>query len=451
MQKIVLIGAGSAMFTAGIAGDLIRSGEEWELVLVDIDPDALRVSEGLVNKMRQSSPSPLRVRATLDRREALPGADAVITTIGVGGRRAWEQDVFIARRHGIFMPVGDTAGPCGTARALRMVPAMLAIARDVMELCPQAAFFNYSNPMAVICRALRQEGIPVTGLCIGTLHTSQRLARVLGVPPAEVDFAAAGINHLTWFYRVRARGKDQMPTLAEYARGVTGRADAALRAHRSSGQPMPHNGSPFDSSLEHPFAWQCLLWFGAFPSPEDRHVTEFFPQFFRTGAYYGKTLGVDEFSFEGTIEVGDSTFAAMREEALSAGPLGAMFAESIGGEQEQAVDIIRAMRDNRSLHVFANLPNRGQAPNLPWDAIVEAPALVSAGGVRPVMQPALPAGAAGVLASRMAWVDLCVEAARSQRREALIQALILDGAVSSPDQAAALADDIRAAQLPWNA
>jgi len=141
----------------------------------------------------------------------------------------------------------------------------------------------------------------------------------------------------------------------------------------------------------------------------------------------------------------------MREEALSAGPLGAMFAESIGGEQEQAVDIIRAMRDNRSLHVFANLPNRGQAPNLPWDAIVEAPALVSAGGVRPVMQPALPAGAAGVLASRMAWVDLCVEAARSQRREALIQALILDGAVSSPDQAAALADDIRDAQLPWNA
>ena len=155
-EKIVLIGAGSAEFTRGLVADIIRSGNAADLALVDIDPAALETAERLVAKMIAARQAPVGLTAATDRRAVLPGATAVICTVGVGGRRAWEQDVFIPRKHGIFVPVGDTVGPGGSSRALRMIPAMVAIAEDVLELAPDALFFNYSNPMAPVCRAIRK-------------------------------------------------------------------------------------------------------------------------------------------------------------------------------------------------------------------------------------------------------------------------------------------------------
>jgi len=181
-EHMVLIGAGSAMFTRGLIADLIRWGQEVDLALVDIDPDALEVAEKLARKMVALAGAPIRVRADVDRRQVLPGATAVICTVAVGGRRAWEQDVFIPRQYGIYQPVGDTVGPGGTSRALRMIPAMVAIAEDVLDLAPQALFFNYSNPMAPVCRAVRREtGAPLVGLCHGVNHVAAYLAEALGV------------------------------------------------------------------------------------------------------------------------------------------------------------------------------------------------------------------------------------------------------------------------------
>ena len=131
-EKIILIGAGSAVFTRGLVADLIRVGWNADVALVDIDPDALDVARRLTEKMITTSGAPLKLSATTDRREVLRGATAVICTIGVGKRRAWEQDVYIPRNYGIFMPVGDTVGPGGTSRAMRMIPAMVAIAEDVL-------------------------------------------------------------------------------------------------------------------------------------------------------------------------------------------------------------------------------------------------------------------------------------------------------------------------------
>jgi alpha-galactosidase len=184
----------------------------------------------------------------------------------------------------------------------------------------------------------------------------------------------------------------------------------------------------------------------------DRHVTEFFPQFFRDGRYYGKTLGVDAFSFENTIAHGDRIFAQMREDALSSRPLGPDYFERLGGEHEQVLDIVDSIRRERR-HVYsANLPNTGQAPNLPPEAIVEGPALADGGGVRAIAQQPLPAALAGTLATRYQWVETVVEAALEGSREKFIQALVLDGAVSSIETATALADELLAAQtehLPW--
>ena len=135
-RRIVIIGAGSAVFTQGLVADLILTGRPWHLSLVDIDAGALAAAAGLSRRMVQEREADIAIDASQDRRELLPGADAVVTTIGVGGRRAWEADVFIPRRYGIFQPVGDTVMPGGISRALRMVPAMVDIARDVMAICP---------------------------------------------------------------------------------------------------------------------------------------------------------------------------------------------------------------------------------------------------------------------------------------------------------------------------
>src|SRR5438128_575492 len=218
-ERIVLIGAGSAMFTRGLVADLIRAGVEAELALVDVDPAALEVAAKLAAKMFAARQAPIALSASVDRREVLPRATVVICTVGVGGRRAWERDVVIPRTFGIYVPVGDTVGPGGTSRALRMIPAMVDVARDVLDLAPDALFFNYGNPMAPVCRAVRKATeAPVVGLCHGVFHVGHYLARALGVEPSQLHYTAVGINHLTWFVEARIQGRDAMPRLREVAR-----------------------------------------------------------------------------------------------------------------------------------------------------------------------------------------------------------------------------------------
>lgn len=448
-EHFVLIGAGSAMFTRGLVSDLISTGAECDLSLVDIDPIALEAANNLVRKMISASGAKITLKADLDRRKVLKGASVVITTIGVGGRRAWEQDVFIPRKYGVYMPVGDTVGPGGTSRALRMIPDMVAIARDVIDLAPDALFFNYANPMSAVCRGVaKATGAPMVGLCHGVIDTARWLSKLLVTPLASLSYNAVGINHMTWFTELRVNGVDAMPRMHQIAASVLEKLAEAQAAHKA-GAPMPNNGSPFDSSMKFPFSWQCLEWFGAFPAPMDRHVCEFFPQFFRDGAYYGKTLGVDEYSFEGTIAHGDEIYAQMQADAAGPNPLSADYFKRAGGEHEQVIEIIQSIRGNTARQYSANLPNRGQVPNLPPEAVVEAPAVSDARGLHAVTVPPLSAALAGTLATRFQWVETVVEAALERSRDKFIQALILDGAAQSPDAAVAMADDLLAAQAQY--
>ena len=442
-EKIVLIGAGSAMFTVGLVADVLRHGWAGELALVDIDPQALDVAERLVRKMLVKRKSTLGLSAATDRRAALPGATAVICTVGVGGRRAWEQDVFIPRRHGIFQPVGDSVMPGGSSRALRMIPAMVAIARDVLDLAPQALFFNYGNPMGPVCRAVRKAtGANVVGLCHGVFDVARHIAGELGVPAARLKYAAVGMNHLTWFTEVRVDGQDMLPRLRALARERLGQ-------------------DPKRQHTPNPFTCELVDLFGAFPAVLDRHITEFFPHLFsREGSYYGKTLGVagsegepgpDTFSFEGTIAWGDRIFAEMRERALSPDPLPDTYLASVSGEHEQVTNIIASIRQDTGEVYSANLPNRGQVPNLPADVVIECPAVADAAGLKPIVQPPLSPGLAGTLATRFQWVETIAEAALTGSRELFVQALLIDGAVPSVQAAQALADDLlqaHAAYLP---
>jgi len=437
-ERIVLIGAGSAVFTRGLVADLIHLGVKADLALVDIDPHALRVAESLTRKMVSAKHAPITVRASLDRRDVLKDATAVICTVGVGGRRAWEQDVFIPRKYGLYAPVGDTVGPGGSSRALRMVPAMVEIARDVLDLAPNALFFNYSNPMAAICRAVyKATGANMVGLCHGVQWVASILAEFLNEPLADMEYTAIGINHLTWFTRVSLRGEDALPRLHALAerRLAAGVPNDPMPTHPFAAMDWPHHNL---------FSLELLLRFGAIPSALDRHVTEFFPQFFRTGHYYGQRLGIDAFSFETTIAEGDEIFAAMEKDAFASQALPIDYFEREEGDHELVMDVINAIRDGREYTVSANLPNTGQVPNLPPTAIVESPAVTRNGSLHALLQEPLSHALAGTLATRYQWVETIVESAIEGSRDKFIQALVLDGYIDSFDRATKLADDLLA-------
>jgi len=385
-EKVVLIGAGSAMFTRGLLGDVLRKGWQGEIALVDIDTDALEVAEKLASKMLDARGSNLKLSASTDRRAVLEGATAVICTIGVGGREAWRQDVLIPRKYGIYQPVGDSVMPGGTSRALRMIPAMVDIANDVSELAPDALFFNYGNPMSAVCRGVRKAtNANMVGLCHGVFAIARGVAFHLLTTREHLSYTAMGINHLTWFTDILVDGKDAMPRLREVAAEKLG---AGLNKE-TLGKYFAEAGDSEQKAMSGtwPFTFELTQLFGAFPAVGDRHITEFFPHMFSAeGGYFGKTLGVDAFSLERCLEGGHARFAEMKEHAFSPDPLPDDYFDRIAGEHEQVTDIIESIRTNAGKVFSANLPNHGQIPNLPADAIVECPAIADATGLHAIDQ-----------------------------------------------------------------
>ncbi len=442
-KKIVLIGAGSAMFTQGLVADMIQSPDmgPWELGLVDIDPQALETAEGLSRRMIEARGAKIAVGAATDRRDILPGADVVVATVGVGGRRGWEADVFIPRKYGIYQPVGDSVMSGGVSRAMRMIPALVDIARDVQALCPDAWFFNYSNPMTANCWAIRKAtGLPVVGLCHGVFHVERELAEFAGAPPEEVTSLAVGLNHLTFIFDLRWQGRDAWPLVRARLAEERGQPFDAQALHKL----FPEMGAAHGNfkAADNPFSWSLFEAYGAYPAVNDRHVVEFFPERFPGGAYYGSTLGVDAFSLEATIAWGDRIYDDMRAQALGQKPLDEEIFERTEGEHEQLLNILRSMeRDERRIF-SANLPNAGAIPNLPADAVLELPAVATATGLRPVQMLDFPDPLAAIITRKLSAARLTVEAALAGDRKLFVEALLADGAVTDPEVARAMGEEL---------
>ena len=442
ISKLVLIGAGSTVFTQRLVADIILSGQahRWELALVDIDPVTLDAVDRLVRKMMAALGVTFPIVSTTKRREVLPGADFVVTTIAVGGRPGWQLDVEIPRKHGIFQPVGDTMMPGGISRAMRMIPQMVAIAEDVKELCPNATFFNYSNPMTAVCRAIRlKTGVPVIGLCHGVHYVEGVLERFLGKPEGSLTSYGVGLNHLTFLTDIRCNGEDAMPLLQEKVAEQSPLLEQEIRSKKDWPNTITGRAPRYSDD---PFAWSLFERYGVFPVALDRHITEFYPERFPQGRYYGRTLGVDAFSIDGRIALGDTWFDEMLAVARSADPLPESYFNNVPGESEQLVQIIQSLQlDQR--HVFSvNMPNHGAVPGLPWDAILEMPAAAGGPGLMPLQSKPLPPALTAKLQSKIAAIEVTVEAALTGSFDLFVEALLTDGSVSDPDAAAALARDL---------
>lgn len=433
-RKVVLIGAGSASFTQGLVADMILTGEPWEIHLVDINPENLAVAHGVVQRMLAARPAPVTVTATADRRAALPGADVVVCTFGVGGRRAWELDVFIPRQHGIYQPVGDSVLPGGISRAMRHVPLAVAIAQDIAELCPDARFINYANPMTAITRGIRKAtGVEVLGLCHGVVHVQGYLAELAGVPLRETGLTCIGVNHCTWITEFRHRGQDLWPQI-----------EAAIAAAPPT-RPQP--GQPFSGAA--PLSWELYDLYGAFPAPLDRHVVEFYPALCREGAYYGLTPGIEAYTFEGTIARGDEGFAKMAAVAAGRAPLDEEVFDHAPGEHEQLVTILDCLAGKGHGVFSVNLPNRGRVPGVPDEAVLEGNALIDENGIHVLDVGTIPLALRDQIARRAVVTELTVDAALTQDPELMAQAIIADGAVVQPQKARALANELLAAHAAY--
>ncbi len=413
-QKLVIIGAGSMVWTEGIILSwlLRRPKGEWEIALVDINPEALDAIDKITRRYMLTTETPAKITATTERRDVLAGATVVASTIGVGSRRGREHDVFIPRKYGIFQPVGDTCMPGGVSRAMRTIPPLLDIANDAHRLCPNARFINYSNPMTANVRALHKfTQVRAVGLCDGVQSTLDYLADTAGVSMESLTAKWAGVNHLTWITEIRSDGKDLWPSLRKTA-----------ARQRAAGE------------LSNPFAWEIFDEFGGFPAAMDRHIAEFFADRFPQGKYYGKTLGVDVFPFEGKIRSQEKQWQERLKQAKIAGPLAVV--DKTKAEHRNFWEVLDSIWHDRRRWSSANLVNRGIVGNLPNDAVVEVAAAATSDGLVAPAYGDLPPAMAAVILRRVAAVEATVEAAVKGNRKLMAEAMMLDS--GCPDYPTAL-------------
>lgn len=446
--KIVLIGAGSVVFSQGLLTDTMLSDlcDQWTVGLVDTDPEALDVIYGLANKMLVAHPAPIRLEASTERKELLPGADVVVTTIGVGGRRAWEMDVFVPRQFGIYQPVGDSVMAGGLSRALRHIPPMVDIAQDVTALAPDARFYNYANPMTAICRAVRcATGVELVGLCHGVIASMRDIARRLGVKVTELAGLTVGVNHLTFLLDLRLRGQDAWTLLKQL-----GEVEITEEARRQLAITLPQMGVMSKGSgsmrTDNPFCWELFDLYGALPLVGDGHICEFFPALFKDGSYYGKTLGVDVYPFEALIAAGDSSYERLARQARGDDSLDESVFDRVPGEHEQLIDLLKSSLHDQGRLYSANVPNNGVVTNVPDNMVLELPCAVDATGVHPWAVGEVPVWLADMLAHRHYVTELTVRAALDGCAKTFAQALFAEGMADSVSGARKLADRLIKAQ-----
>lgn len=431
MKSIVLIGAGSTVFTPGLLTDLASSAvfDGWTVHLVDLNADAAETMARLGRRIAAERGASLTFVPHTERRHALPGARFVAITVAVGGAEGWAQDLEIPSRFGISQTVGDTVGPGGVLRALRHVPELVSIAEDVADLAPAAYLINYSNPLTANVLAMTtRTAVRAVGLCHGTMHSLAELADDLGVPSQEIHATFAGLNHLCWLLDLRRGSEDLYPQLA---------ARVKKRVSSVTDTPDPQSAGALVST-------DLYQVFGRYPAPGDRHVAEFFNWYLRSPSEspddhdlpWGLQRGRDEtISY---INEKDDLWDRLHAQADGRTPL-----DDTGiQEAERLIAIAEALvTGTEHVELAVNLPNRGSISNLPSGAVVEVPAVVGAAGISGVSVGALPDGIAAVLAARSRQQQITVDAALSGDRALAIQALALDPLVPSPEIARAILDE----------
>lgn len=391
MAKIVFIGAGSLGFTRGLVRDILTFPllKDAELALVDTDKERLDFARQACKKIVKMGNYPAKVTATTHQRRALKDADAVLVTILCGSVDVWQHDILIPKKYGVDTNVGDTRGPSGIFRALRTIPTMLGICKDMEELCPNAIMLNYTNPMAMLCHAMQRESsIQISGLCHSVQGTAYMLASWAGVKWKEgslpkLDYVCAGINHLSWFTKFAYKGKDLYPRLRKVVA-----TDKKIYNHEQVRNEIFLAMDYYvteSSGHNSEYNW----WFRKRPDLIKKYCTT------GTGWNPGKYAYIlNEYrkrkhSWKKTV-----TDWLDSEEPIS-----------LERGHEYAASIINARMGGELFEFNGNVPNTGIVTNLPENCCVEVPVVASHKGLSPIHVGDLPQQCA-VLTSLSAQIEM---------------------------------------------
>jgi alpha-galactosidase len=372
MTKIAFIGAGSLGFTAGLVRDVLTFPllEDAHIALMDINAERLDFAHKTVQKLIAAGKYPAKVTATLDRAEALKGADVVLTTILSGSTEVWKYDLEIPKKYGVDINVGDTRGPSGIFRFLRTLPPMLDIVRDMERYCPQAVLLNYTNPMAMLCGALqRQTAIPVTGLCHSVQGTAMMLAVWIGALYPEVNYVCAGINHQAWYLHYEVNGQDAYPQI-----------------HKAITENQ-------DIYNEEQVRNEMYLALGYYVTESSGHNSEYNwwfrkrPDLIEKYCMHGTGWNPGEYAY--ILKEYQHSEATWREQVRQR-LMEPLTAEGLERGQEYAASIISALLGGEPFTFNGNVRNTGLLADLPDGACVEVPVEVDEAGFHPTPVGALP-------------------------------------------------------------
>ncbi len=422
MAKITFLGAGSTVFARNVLGDCMCTPvlRDAEIALYDIDAKRLEESEIILQAInRNTNEGRARIHTYLgteNRKAALRGADFVVNAIQVGGYEPCTViDFEVPKKYGLRQTIGDTLGIGGIMRGLRTIPVMEEFARDMEEVCPDALFLNYTNPMAILTGyMLRYTGVRTVGLCHSVQVCTERLLKDLGMED-RLEGASdwiAGINHMAWLLDVRDKdGRDLYPEIRKRAleKNASEKHEDMIRY-----EYIRNLGYYCTESSEHNSEYNAFYIKNRYPELIDRY-----------------NIPLDEYPRRCIRQIKE--WEDEKKNILNDGKV------THERSREYASHIMEAVLTNQPCQIGGNVLNTGLIDNLPGDACVEVPCLVNARGVLPCHVGRLPVQLAAMNQTNINVQLLTIEAARTRKREHIYQAAMLD-----PHTAAELSiDDIR--------
>jgi len=426
MSKIALIGAGSTIFAQRLIGDILLTPElakDTQIALHDIDEDRLRTSEIVTRRITEKLGLKTLVFSSTDRREILAGSDYVIFMMQVGGYKpSTVIDFEIPKKYGLRQTIADTLGVGGIMRALRTIPVIRDILRDMEEVCPHAILLNYVNPMAMLCMAINQisPGMKMVGLCHSVQGTAEQLANDLNENIEDVDYFCAGINHMSFYLRFEKKQngikQDLYPRLKEIAE---------------------QGSMPKDNLVR----YEMLKRLGFFVTESSEHFSEYTPWFIkrdRPDLIEKFNIPLDEYitRCEKQISEWDEQRVSLENKNQSI---------EVCQSHEYAASIINGLENDKEVTINGNVSNEGLIDNLPGNISVEVPCLINTNGIQPVRVGALPTHLAALMMTNINVQQLTVEASLSGKKEHVYHAAMLDphtAAELSVDEIWHLVDDL---------
>jgi len=432
MAKITFLGAGSTVFAQNLLNDILSFPELGDVTfsLFDINDDRLKTTEIVANKIAQALGVKPTIETTTDRKQALEGADYAISMYQIGGYKpATVVDFEIPKKYGLRQTIADTLGIGGIMRGLRNIPVMIDMLRDMEEVCPDVLHLNYVNPMAMnVWAANEASPIRTVGLCHSVQYTAEQISEDIGVPIEDINYVAAGVNHVAFYLRFERKTEDGVEDLYPLIRQVI-----------DEGHVPEWNR----------VRYEVLKHFGHFVTESSEHFSEYVPWFIkrdRPDMIEDFNIPLDEYIRRCEEQIEEWHTLRKQLEA----PDSTIEIEPISGEF--APLIIHSMETGTPRVVYGNVPNNGLISNLPADCAVEVPCVVNHNGIQPVQIGKIPPQLAAIMQTSINVQSLTVEAALTCKREHIYHAASLDPHTAAEldlNQIHNLVDDLIEAHGDW--